>query len=242
VLTRFDFEREFTHPQCGLKPWCRHVLHVLAMRIDKEVFHIPAQYQPSINDLARDMGCDRRTVMRRLNQVEAAGWVIRKRPDPHDARTKHARTSYFLRLPPGYVPARDSTAEKLRAASLQAGGSMPSGLGAADPEARGIVPRKSSESSSSSDLDVIITEIEKRTGRMVGRAAAALVRSELLAKASEPVRNAQAYLRSSIQREPDPGRWLPTPTPPHFRDLFPAPDGGPAKKEDILCGESSVTA
>jgi hypothetical protein len=185
-------------------------------------------------------------VMRRLNQVEAAGWVIRKRPDPKDARTKHARTSYFLRLPPGYVPARGSTAEKLGAESPQAGGMQPPGLGAADPEARGTVPRKSSESSTSSDLDVIITEIEKRTGRTIGRAAAALVRSELLAKAGTPVRNPQAYLRSSVQREPDPGRWLPTPTPPHFRDLFrdlfPAPDGGPAKKEDILCGEFSVTA
>lgn len=229
MLTRFDFEREFVHPVAGLRPGWRHVLHVLAMRLDRDAFVIPASYQPSLNDLARDMGCDRRTVMRRLNRVEQAGWVIRERPDIHDARTKHARTNYTLRFPPGYVPARGSTAEKLGAPGLHARGAPPPELGAPRPEARGTVPHKSSESDKSSgDLDVIITEIQKRTGRTIGKLAATRVRGELLVKAADPVRNAQAYLRSSIQREPDPARWLPTPQPPYFRDYG---HGGPTQEE-----------
>lgn len=214
MLTRFDFERAFVGS--ALSGGAKQVLHVLAMRLDKDVFHIPAPFQPSLNDLARDMTCNRRTVMRRLNRAETAGWVIRKRPSKHDARTKHARTSYFLRLPPDHQQARDNTAGQLGTQSPQPKDMKPSDLGAATPEARGTAPRKSSESSSSSDLDVIITGIEKRTGKAIGRAWAVRVRDELLAKASGPVRNTQAYLRRSIESEPDPGRWLPTAQPPPF--------------------------
>jgi hypothetical protein len=221
VLTRFDFERAFVRSM--LPGGAKQVLHVLAMRLDKDVFHIPAPYQPSLNDLARDMTCDRRTVMRRLNRAESAGWVIRKRPSKHDARTKHARTSYFLRLPPDHEQARDNNADQLGTESPQPEGMKPPGLEAAKPEARGTAPLKSSRSSSSSgpsDLDVIIAGIEKRTGRTIGRAWAARVRDELLAKATSTVRNTQAYLKSSIEREADPGRWLPNPQPPSSKQVL----------------------
>lgn len=218
MLTRFEFERAFTSRASGLPSHGRHVLHVLAMRLDRQVFAILPAYQPSLTDLARDMGCDRRTAMRRLNRVEAAGWVVRNRPTVHDARTKHARTQYTLQLPPGYPQARGATTAELGAQDPGPRGETPPGLGASQPEARDTMPHRSSESSMSSDgdLDVIISEIAQRTGKTIGRAAAARIRGELLDKARGTISDSRAYLRRCILREPDPARWLPTPTPPKY--------------------------
>jgi hypothetical protein len=226
VLTRFDFERAFTDPVSALGPASRHLLHVLAMRLDKDRFVIRPPYQPSLTDLARDMGCNRRTAMRRLNRAEAAGWLVRDRPSLHDARIRHLRTQYTLCIPADILEllkAKGKIDPQLRAENPRAEGSKPPELGAPEPEAGGSMPRRSSESSGSSDsdLDAIITEIRNRTGRTIGRLGAARVRTELLDKASSTVRDPKAYLRTSIQREPDPSRWLPTPTPPPFRELDP---------------------
>lgn len=221
--TRFDFERAFVDPEAALGPSSRHLLHVLAMRLDKDSFTILPPYQPSLTDLARDMGCNRRTAMRRLTRVERAGWIQRDRPSLHDARTKHTRTKYTLRIPSYYLEARGNKARELGAENRQPGGDMPPELGAEKRGARDTLPRRSSESSPSSDgdLDVIITEIAKRTGRAVGKLAAARVRTEILTAARDTVGNTQAYLRTSIQREPDPARWLPTPVPQPFSEYDP---------------------
>lgn len=200
----------------------RHVLHVLSMRIDRDMFLIRAEFQPSLTDLTRDMGCDRRTVMRRLARVEAKGWVIRDKPTVHDARTKHARTQYTLRLPPGYVPkARGNSVWELGAEKPMAGGTVPPELGAQNPEARGTMPRRSSESSrsSDSDIDVIIDKIRERTSATIGRAQAALIRAELLERARGKISDRKAWLAAAVTREPDVSRWLPTPTPPPYSEL-----------------------
>jgi hypothetical protein len=220
MLTRFDFERAFVDPASDLNGSICHLLHVLAMRLDKDQFTILPRYQPSLTELARDMHCNRRTAMRRLSRAEASGWIVRTRPSVHDARTKHARTQYTLRIPPGYLEARGIKAAELEAGNRQPGGTTPPELGTGKREASGTMPHRSSESSASSDgdLDLIISEIEKRTGKRPGKLAAVKIRGELLGKASSPVRNTQAYLRSSIGREPDPWRWLPTPTPPPFSE------------------------
>lgn len=222
MATRFDFEREFTHPESGLRPSERHVLHVLCMRIDRDAFRIRSEFQPSLTDLSRDMGCDRRTVMRRLARVEAKGWITRDKPTVHDARTKHARTHYTLRLPPGYTPkARGSSIWQLGAESPAAEGSTPPELGAEGHEARGRTPRRSSESSgsSASEIDVIIDKIRERTSTTIGRAQAALIRTELLERARGTISDPKAWLSAAISRETDVSRWLPTPSPPRYSDL-----------------------
>jgi len=221
VPTRFDFERAFVDPASGLKHNVRHLLHVLAMRLDRDTFTILPRFQPSFTDLQRDMACDRRTVSRRLDAAERAGWVIRDRPTKHDARAKHARTKYTLRIPESYLEARGIKPESLGAENPWARGKMRPELGAEKPGARGTVPLQSSghEVSVDGDLDLIIGEIQKRTGRAVGKVTAARVREEILARSAEPVGNTQGYLRTSIRSEPDPGRWLPTPIPPPYREV-----------------------
>lgn len=200
MTTRFDWERGFV--SSDLRPGPRHVLHVLAMRIDKDRFVIPARWQPTVTDLARDMGCDRATVMRRLNRAESAGWLLIQRPSQYDARTKHARNRYTPRFP-------EQVAESTAAGS----GTQPAQV-EKDTGAGSGTLLQSSQSSVSSDLDVIIEAIQARTGRTVERSRAAVIRHELLGKAKGTVRKTGPYLASAVQRESEPARWLPTYTPP----------------------------
>ena len=54
---------------------------------------------PSLSELAGMVGVDRRTVMRKLQVLEAAGWVRRLRADPDRARTEHVTMAYVVTIP-----------------------------------------------------------------------------------------------------------------------------------------------
>lgn len=143
-MNKFEYERVFcTAPAAVCHPSVRHLLHVLVVHVDFSSNTILPQHAPSITELAREMGTDRRTATRRLKRAERAGWISRDRPTVHDARTKHARTLYTLTIPRGYPQARGMMPQQLGAASPGPGGSMPQQLGADDPAARGTQPRKS---------------------------------------------------------------------------------------------------
>jgi predicted RNA binding protein YcfA (HicA-like mRNA interferase family) len=62
---------------------------------------------------------------------------------------------------------------------------------------------------------VVIDALRARTGKTVTAEHARLVTRQLLD--GRPVRNRAAYVRSAIDRDPTPERFLPTTTPPPFR-------------------------
>jgi hypothetical protein len=106
---QFQVQRALYRRGCGLHPICRHLIMVLASRIDDEAGVILDDYQPSLTDLQRMTGWVRTTVMRRLGDIEAAGWVIRNRPAKADAQRHHARTRYTIVIP-GEQPAAAAAA------------------------------------------------------------------------------------------------------------------------------------
>jgi DNA-binding transcriptional ArsR family regulator len=61
----------------------------------------------------------------------------------------------------------------------------------------------------------VIDALERRTGKTVTAEHARLVARQLLEGRS--VRDRSAYLRGAIDRDADPSRFLPTPTPPRYR-------------------------
>lgn len=60
---------------------------------------IPARFSPSLTALARASGLGRSTVMRALADLEEAGWIERRQPPVHLARTQGATTRYRLSTP-----------------------------------------------------------------------------------------------------------------------------------------------
>jgi hypothetical protein len=219
VATRFEIERAVL--ASVLDPGCRHLVHVLCVRVDAETNTILAIYQPSLTDLARDTGRHRRTIQRYLNVLERAGWITRKRPLPHLARREHARTAYWLHIPEGSPQARDTTPPRARGTPPRARDTTPPELGTGSPEARGPVPPRSSGSSGSSARAAAVAVVEAirdRTGQTISDDWAARVAGQILG--GRDVRHAEAYLRRVIEGAP-PGTYLPTPTPP------PAPRAAP---------------
>lgn len=208
MATRFEIERAVL--VSGLDAGCRHLVHVLCIRIDAETNTILDAYQPSLTDLAKDTARHRRTIQRYLNLLERAGWITRKRPLPHLARREHARTAYQIHMP----AARDTLPPGARDITPWPGDTTPPGLGTGSAEARGTAPPRSSGSSGSSD-EVVAKAIWAKTGVTVSAEWAARVREQILG-ARDNVRHPAAYIRRVIADAPAhtylPPR--PTPTPP----------------------------
>lgn len=169
-------------------PSVRHLLLTLATHLDRDTGLILPHWQPSISQLAREMGTDRRTASRRIRRAMAAGWLRRKPPTVHDARTKHARTHYTLQYPDGYTQARGTLPQQLGASDPLASGTMPPGLGADQPEARGTMPDGSPRQEGSSanggdaaELSQIAAAIRARSGKDVPLQWAAEVRGLIIA-------------------------------------------------------------
>lgn len=62
---------------------------------------IPPEFTPSLSVLARETGLNESTVTRKLNELEAAGWVVRTRPTNEASRALGERTRYQLGVPDG---------------------------------------------------------------------------------------------------------------------------------------------
>lgn len=209
MTTRYDVERALERaalPATGVS-----ILMWLCTRMDKGSTIIPPGQSPSLSRLARMTKYHRRTVMRHLIRLEEAGWLTRRRPDPHLARTLHRTTHYSVTIPEGFPQAPG-----LGAGNHLARDSKPPGLGADGSGARGTAPRKPDlPDPSQRDVEVELarTEIEKRTGQEVSLEWAGRVRDRLVAEPG--VRNAPGWIRHRIGTDPDPaGLLLPTPTPP----------------------------
>jgi DNA-binding MarR family transcriptional regulator len=218
---RYDIERAVE--RSGLPPIGRHILLFLATRMQQGSTLIPREYSPSLTVIAAATAWDRRTIMRQLNILEELGWLIRHRPDPYLARTRHARTAYTV-TPPGLgaetAQARDTLSRGLGAETAQARDTLSRGLGAGDPAARGRAPHNQTASDqpdqSGEDLiDVVVKQLLERTGTEVSREWAATTRDLLLARPG--IKNPRAYIIRTVATDPRPERWLPTPQPPNRR-------------------------
>lgn len=209
MTTRYDIERALE--TSGLPPHTRHIVLVLCTRMDQGSTSIPAPYSPSLSRLSRMTGLDRRTVMRHLNLAEREGWVARARPSRHLARTQHRTTAYSV-----MIPERFPQVSGLGARIPGTRDKTTPGLGAQSPEARDTVPHRTEhpEPSQEAELDLVITELQKRTGRMVSRDWAMRVREQLLAEPG--VRRPPGYIAHRIRTDPDPSKFLPTAQPPRF--------------------------
>ncbi|HEX4661881.1 MAG TPA: hypothetical protein VH307_31180 [Streptosporangiaceae bacterium] len=62
------------------------------------------------------------------------------------------------------------------------------------------------------EIDLVIAELRKRTGKLVTPEWAAKTRDLILSRPG--VNNRTAYLRRVLTTDPDPARFLPTTTPP----------------------------
>lgn len=85
----------------GLVAPARLVMLTLADVAEVGTAEIPARHTPSLRVLASETGLNESTVKRHLNDLEAAGWVVRSRPTAEDARLYGARTCYRLTIPEG---------------------------------------------------------------------------------------------------------------------------------------------
>lgn len=199
-----------------LAPIGRHIILVLCGRMMQGSTLIPRQFSPSLTKLAEGTGWDRRTIMRHLTGLELAGWLIRHRPDPHLARTQHARTAYTVVMP---AQARDGLTRGLGAGQAQARDGTTRGLGTGNPGARGAVPHSQTLSDQRTDqsgdlADLVIKQLAERTGVIVARGWAETTLATLLARPG--IKNPRAYIIRVITTDPDPQRWLPTPAPPPY--------------------------
>jgi hypothetical protein len=176
VPTRFDAERALE--SSGLPQTSRDIAFALCRRMDAGTTTIQPRHSPSLTELARVVGVCRRTIMRHLHTLEAAGWITRTRP-PRDKADQHPTTSYTVTIP-GTAPAA-----------------------ATEPPA--------------AEVAQIMALIEKRTGKSITPEWAARIHRELLDRPG--IRKPGAWIRTVIEKEPDPGRWLPASGPPSFKEI-----------------------
>ena len=221
MTTRYDVERALessTLPAVSVS-----IVMWLCTRMARGSTEIPAGASPSLTRLARMTKHHRRTVMRHLLVLEAAGWITRTRPGIAKARSQHRTTHYTVTIPDtisGFPQPDD-----LGAGNHQARGTKPPELGAESSEARGTVPHETGGTdpyTDSAGIEPIRDEIEKRTGRTVSYEWAAKVAAQL---AGEPgVRNPIGWAVHRIKTDPDPRKFLPTDQPP---PMAPGWDRGP---------------
>ncbi len=206
MTTRYEVERALEDSK--LPPVSRHIILVLCTRMKKGSTLIPPEHSPSLTRLARGTGWHRRTIMRHLRELEAAGWVERRRPPPDLARARYMTTAYVVLYP------------QVGAGEPGPGAGNPGleaenpGLGAGTGAGRGGEPRNQTESDQLSDhesdpeIEMVIAELNKRTGRTISPEWAAKARGLILARPG--VRNRAAYLRRVLATDPNPARFLPS--------------------------------
>lgn len=76
----------------------RLIMFVLVFIADHQTSELPPQFTPSTSQLARETGLSKSTVIRRRAELEAAGWIIVKRPTPEES-VRHVRIKYRLAIP-----------------------------------------------------------------------------------------------------------------------------------------------
>jgi len=123
----------------GLPAPSRLLMLTLADVAEVGTAEIPEQHTPSLSVLADETGLDRSTVRRHLASLEAAGWLVRLRPDPAAARSLGERTRYRLTVP-SVGTGRNILPPPVEAEPPQGRGTVPPEVGAENTTGRGTVP------------------------------------------------------------------------------------------------------
>lgn len=196
MTTRYDIERAVE--SSGLAPVSRHILLVLCTRMQQGSTEILQHHSPSLSRLARGTGWSRRTIMRYLAELEEAKWVERHRPPPYLARTVYMTTRYVVHEP----DTLGTDSPGLESGGPGVGTDGPGlGSGSAGLGAEGTADQICSDPELDREIDLVITELEKRTGQRVSREWAAQVRDQIVNRPG--VRNRAGYLKSVLGRHPD---------------------------------------
>ncbi len=201
MTTRYDVERAVE--DSGLPPVSRHIVLVLCTRMQQGSTVILPQHSPSLTRLARGTGWSRRTIQRYLNQLEDAKWIDRIRPPEELARTLWMTTLYVVRIP-------DTLGSEVAGLGSEVAGlgSEVAGLGS---EVAGLGSEVAANQicfspETDREIDLVITELARHTGRTVSREHAAKVRDQVVNRPG--VRNRMTYLKSTLRRTPE--RFLPS--------------------------------
>jgi DNA-binding MarR family transcriptional regulator len=219
-VTRWDVERAAL--ASGLPSTSRYRMLVLCTRCDGGSATIPAKYQPSLTRLVRLSGLARSTVCIHLRILERRGWLIRHRPTARDARTKHHRTHYTLRIPElvrsvDGPPSPEDGSELVR---------PPSKAGPDGGRTSSLSTHSSSAARSEEDdahqmtpKEVAVVLKITETLRDVAPRNAAAHTPDWARKVAQSIeggtRNRPAYVETVIRANPS--AYLPTPEPPRFR-------------------------
>jgi hypothetical protein len=214
---RWDVERAVK--ASALPAIARHILLDLCTYMDAATLVIPYRWSPSLTGLTDDTAWSRRTVVRYLDDLEAAGWLARLRPTVHDARVHHRRTAYTVMIPDGLgtgsAQARGAPDPGLGTGSAQARGATNPGLGAQGQGASGgerLIQTAPDQPDQPDLQDLVIRLLHKETGVTVDAEWAAETVGTILSRPG--ISNPRAYLIRTITV--DPLRWLPTPQPPPY--------------------------
>lgn len=215
---RFDVERAIKKAD-SLPPIAAHLLLDLCTYMDQGSTTIPYKHGPSLTMLTRDSKWSRRTVIRYLAWLEHAGWLTRLRPTVAAARKEHKRTAYIVHVPEWVIEAiraRDSEFPGLGLPDAQARVPPTLELGQASAQARARARLKPDQPDLSDQglADIVIAQMQERTGKTVTREWAAQTVQMILARPG--IKSPRAYLVRTISTDPNPQRWLPTETPPPF--------------------------
>ena len=215
MTSRFDVERAVLSSELPSSE--RLVMLVLLIHSSGDPVTIPANYTPSLTTLSRESGLDRSTVQRRLRQLETAGWVIRQSPPIADSR-KGARTRYRLGVPVGPLDTYP-----VGAPGTHGRCTCHLGVGAQNskprcvvhpnhpyPKSSDVIPRASQQGAAA-----VIEAVRKRTGKTIDAQHAELLIKQLV-HGRAGIRDPVAYLTGAIAKDPDPARFLPTPSPPRY--------------------------
>ena len=95
--SRWDVEAAVR--QSTLPAQSRLIIYTLLTHVTNGTLTVPARYAPTFSGLVGETGLARGTLSKYLNQLEADGWLTRKRPSKDRAMRGHQRTGYEITPP-----------------------------------------------------------------------------------------------------------------------------------------------
>ena len=204
----------------------------IAARADVKTGMICGKYMPSEKALAAATHMSLRSVREHLKIAEKRKWLI--------VEHREGRKSCLaLAIPEGIATASETMrtpADDAPTPADPAGGTPADPAPVSDRSAQIVKPqtkdhhdarpRETIPPVDNSMRMMIIAELETLTGETIPEAHALKVEAQILGRASSPPSHPIPFVRSAIRREGNPKNFLPSWTPPNYRQAPPVDDGG----------------